>query len=73
MMPLRQPSCLAEPALASQILAMSEGTIGEVVALLTAAATYAVRVGHERIDATMLAAIDWIPPTERKRAAEGLR
>lgn len=68
MIPLREPSGLAQPKLATRLLAMSEGTIGELVALLTAAAVYAVRTGAERIDERTLASIDWTPPSERRRS-----
>jgi hypothetical protein len=48
-LPLRQPSLLAEPALATKLLALSEGTIGELFALLAAAIVRAIRSGAERI------------------------
>jgi hypothetical protein len=51
---------------------MSEGTIGELSRLLVAAATHAIRSGQERIDEKTLRAIDWEPPSERKRRADGL-
>ncbi len=69
---LRQPSRLANEPLARKLLALSEGSLGELSALLTAAAVYAVKSGTERIDETVLAAVDWIPPSERRRRAERL-
>jgi hypothetical protein len=72
LLPLRQPSLLAEPALAAKLLALSEGTIGELFALLIAAAVNAIRSGAERIDEGVLARIDWIAPSARRRAIEKL-
>jgi Bacterial TniB protein len=69
-LPLREPSNLSEPSLATRLLAMSEGTIGELSSLLTAAAMHAVRIGRERIDGTLLSELDWTPPSERKRQVE---
>jgi hypothetical protein len=64
---LHHDSTLAEPTLAAKILALSEGTIGEVVALLRRAAEYAIRTGEERITAHTLNAIVWTLPSERNR------
>ena len=71
-LPLRQPSRLADEELARKLLALSEGSLGELSVLLTSAAVYAVRSGTERIDEKVLAAIDWVPPSERRRRAERL-
>lgn len=71
-LPLRTASRLADEPLARKLLALSEGSLGELSALLTAAAVYAVTSGAERIDAEVLAAIEWIPPSERRRQAEHL-
>ena len=71
-LPLRQPSLLAEPALATKLLALSEGTIGELFALLVAATVRAIRSGAERIDEGVLGSIDWIAPSARRRAIEKL-
>lgn len=71
-LPLREPSRLADKHLARKLLALSEGSLGELSALLTAAAVYAVNSGVERIDDAALAAVDWIPPSERRRQAERL-
>lgn len=51
--------------LATQLLAMTEGTIGELSILLKAAAISAVRSGIERIDAKVLAMVEWQPPSMR--------
>ena len=71
-LPLRKPSRLADEQMARKLLALSEGSLGELSALLTSAAIYAVQSGGERIDEKVLAAIDWAPPSERRRRAERL-
>jgi len=71
-LPLRHPSLLAEPALAARLLALSEGTIGELFSLLIAATVHGIRSGAERIDEAALAKIDWIAPSARRRAIENL-
>jgi Bacterial TniB protein len=71
-LPLRKPSRLADEQMARKLLALSEGSLGELAVLLTSAAVYAVQSGAERIDEQVLAAIDWVPPSERRRRAERL-
>jgi hypothetical protein len=71
-LPLRQPSRLADERIARKLLALSEGSLGALAALLTLAAIYAVQSGSERLDEQVLAAIDWAPPSERRRRAERL-
>ena len=71
-LPLRKPSRLADEQMARQLLMLSEGSLGELSVLLTSAAVYAVESGAERIDKKVLAAIDWVPPSERRRRAERL-
>lgn len=71
-LPLREPSRLADKQGARKLLALSEGSLGELSSLLTAAAVYAVQTGAERIDEQSLAALDWVPPSERRRRAESL-
>jgi type II secretory pathway predicted ATPase ExeA len=69
-LPLRQPSRLIEERLARTLLALSEGSLGELAALLTAAAIYAIRSGIEQINEKVLADLNWIPPSKRRREAE---
>ena len=69
-LPLHQPSRLIEARLARKLLVLSEGHLGELSALLTAAASYAVKTGTEQINERVLATIDWMPPSERRRQAE---
>jgi hypothetical protein len=58
--------------MAAKLLALSEGTIGELFALLVAATVRAIRNGTEHIDEGVLAKIDWIAPSARRRAIEAL-
>jgi type II secretory pathway predicted ATPase ExeA len=71
-LPLRKPSRLANEKIARKLLALSEGSLGELSVLLTSAAVYAVHSGAERINEKVLTAIDWVPPSERRRRAERL-
>jgi type II secretory pathway predicted ATPase ExeA len=71
-LPLRQPSRLIEAHLAQKLLVQSEGVLGELATLLTTAAIHAVKTEIEQINDEVLAAIDWVPPSERRRQAERL-
>ena len=51
-------------------MARSEGTIGELAALLTAAADAAITSGIEQITDTTLAMADYRGPTERRHLSE---
>lgn len=68
-LPLRNPSTLHEPMLAGKVLAMSEGTIGELSTLLNQAATYAIRQGDEQITPDVLNACGYVSPSDRTRQA----
>lgn len=68
-LPLRQPSQLAAPALAGRIVDLASGTIGEMSTLLNAAAIHAIRTSEERITAQTLDASDYVTPALRKQAA----
>ncbi len=68
-LPLREPSSLHEPVLASKLLAMSEGIIGELSMLLNLAATHAIRKGGEQITADVLNACGYVSPSDRTRQA----
>lgn len=65
-LPLHRTSPLTDPAVSERILAMSEGTIGEIASLITLAATEAIRSGHEAIDSELLDRLDWTAPSARK-------
>ncbi len=66
MLPLRHPSHLNDPDVARFILDTSEGTIGEIAALLASAAVYAIEQGIDRIDKRVLAAADYDSPSARR-------
>ncbi|HAU0031597.1 TPA: AAA family ATPase [Legionella pneumophila] len=68
--PLRKPSALITPDLMHFILDKSEGTIGEIMTLLTKATVLAIELGEEMINKKILAQIDYQSPTERKRIFE---
>lgn len=67
--PLRQPSGLPSPNLASVILELSGGTIGEISTLLNAAAINAINSGEERITSDTLVACGYVSPSRRRQAA----
>jgi hypothetical protein len=68
--PLRQPSVIDTDDMARYLLARSEGTIGELARLLTAAAVAAVESGVEAIDHRTLTMADYTGPTGRRRLFE---
>ncbi len=68
-LPLDQPSGLMEPALATKILSLSGGTIGEISTLLRRAALRAIEDGAERISSTTLDSCGYVAPSERRRVA----
>lgn len=68
-LPLKEPSQLATNDTAHTILALSEGTIGEIMMLLRQAATRAIETGYERIDVPLLRECEYIPPSSRRRQA----
>jgi hypothetical protein len=69
-LPLREPSGLGLPAMRAMILRRSEGTIGEVAALLAAATAAALQGGKERIDTIAVEQAEYRPPTVRRRLFE---
>ena len=69
-LPLRQRSALNQPALATYILARTEGTIGEITTLLTHAALAAIESGEEALNRKTLLRADYTSPSERRRAFE---
>jgi hypothetical protein len=52
------------------ILDKSEGTIGEIITLITKAALIAIQSGEETINKAVLSRVDYLSPTERKRVFE---
>lgn len=70
-LPLREPSRLAaSPEICSLILRRSTGLIGEVSAMLTEAALYALIQGWERIDRSVLDKCNYRGPDERRAIFE---
>jgi hypothetical protein len=72
MLPLKQPSNLQDTTMASQLLSMSEGYIGELSTLLNQAAIFAIENKTEAITAKVLKSMDWVPPLSRKRQLDRL-
>lgn len=68
--PLRRPSDICTPEMASYILTRTEGTIGEMATLLTRAAIVAIESKEEAINSHTLALADYDSPTERRRTFE---
>lgn len=69
-MPLREPSHLSTAPLYELILRRSEGTIGEIAALLTSATAAALLHGEERINCAVIERADYHPPSVRRRMVE---
>lgn len=68
--PLRRPSPIATTDMATYLIGRSEGTIGELSALLTDAAVAAITTGEEAINPTTLRLASYQGPTKRRRAFE---
>lgn len=68
--PLRRPSPIANPEMASYLLTRSEGTIGELAHLLTDAAVAAIESGEEAINQRALLLAPYEGPSERRRLFE---
>lgn len=68
--PLRRPSHIATLETAAYLLARSEGTIGELAALLTDAAVAAIESGEEAINQRTLLLAPYAGPGERRRLFE---
>ena len=69
-LPLKKPSNLIETTLALKILSLSEGTIGEISTVLTAACVRAIETNTECITVKTLDSIKFIRPSDRKRAQD---
>ena len=69
-LPLREPSHLSTAPLYELILRRSEGTIGEIAALLTSATAAALLHGEERINCAVIERADYHPPSVRRRMVE---
>jgi len=67
-LPLARASDLSDETMARMILKLSEGLIGEIVAIISAAAVTAVRSGAERVTKSGLEALRYVPVSKRRRA-----
>lgn len=67
-LPLVRASDLSEEPLARRIFQLSEGLIGEIAAIISAAASAAVRSGEERITKSGIDALHHVPVSRRRRA-----
>ncbi|MDE2468486.1 MAG: TniB family NTP-binding protein, partial [Bradyrhizobium sp.] len=67
LIPLNNPTALTDMPLASKILALSEGTIGEICDLLRVASLHAIRSGIEQINDQTLMQCGYQPPSTRRR------
>lgn len=70
LIPLEKASTLTDPKMATRILALSEGTIGEICELLRQAGLYAIRSGTEQITDEVLGKCGYISPSSRRRPVE---
>jgi Bacterial TniB protein len=68
--PLRRPSAISTPQMAEYLLTPSEGTIGELSALLTESAIVAIESGEESINQRTLLMTAYSGPTERRQLFE---
>ena len=67
-LPLARVSDLSDEPMARMIFQLSEGLIGETVAIVSAVALAAVRSGTERITRSGLDALHYVPVSKRRRA-----
>lgn len=67
-MPLARASDLADEPLARTIFQISEGLIGEIVAIVSAAAVAAAKSGAERITKSGIEELRYVPVSKRRRA-----
>jgi len=65
-LPLKEGSNLSDQEIASKILLLSQGTIGEISTVIRKAAKSAIKSKTERITLKVLNNIDYIPPSERR-------
>lgn len=67
-LPLARASNLSDEPSARTIFQLSEGLIGEIVAIVSAAAAAAVKSGEERVTKSGIEALRYVPVTKRRRA-----
>lgn len=69
-LPLARASDLSDEPLARTVFQLSEGLIGEIVAIVSAAAVAAARSGAERITKSGIEELRYIPLSKRRRARQ---
>lgn len=69
-LPLKMKSGITTQDIAAKILAMSEGTIGEISTIIKSCAVLAIKSQEEKITKQHLDKINYIPPSMRKRLRE---
>jgi len=67
-LPLKKESSLVEGSIANKILTYSDGLIGEISKILELSTILAIESGAEHITNSIIENIDYIPPTQRKKA-----
>lgn len=67
-LPLKEASHLTGKEISQELLRMSEGTLGELAAIISEAAVHAVRNNQESISMKTLKDIRWVLPSKRSRA-----
>lgn len=67
-LPLKKESSLVEGSIANKILTYSDGLIGEISKILELSTILAIESGTEHITNSIIENIDYIPPTQRKKA-----
>lgn len=68
-LPLRRPSGLARPKLASKIISAAEGVLGEIIAVVTRTTVLAVQTGAESISVKLIDQAGIVAPSERRGVA----
>jgi hypothetical protein len=67
-LPLARASDLSDERLARRIFNLSEGLIGETVAIVTKAVIAAIRSGAERVTKASLDELHYLPISQRRNA-----
>lgn len=70
-LPLKKPSRLHQPELASRLHIISEGNMGNLHRLVVECATEAIRTGKEQIDKNIIEGKSWVRPTRGIRELAG--
>ncbi len=68
--PLAEPSGLADPKFSQRLLAESDATIGDAWELLKLMAVHAIENGATRLNMDMTTKVGWVRPSERVRDAQ---